>query len=102
MPFHNATNTSEEYIRNIINAVSGRGNLAFILTCQPDTIYTDVDDISWIYNAIDDTNPSNYVRAFYKAFQYGKQTPLQGACTLCKSRDLVPRTYSRPVKIQSD
>ncbi len=70
MPFHNATNTSEEYIRNIINAVSGRGNLAFILTCQPDTIYTDVDDISWIYNAIDDTNPSNYVRAFYKAFQW--------------------------------
>lgn len=70
MPYHNRYGTSEGYIRNIINAVSGRGNLAFILTCQPDTIYTDVDDISWIYNAIDDTNPSNYVRAFYKAFQW--------------------------------
>lgn len=70
MPYHNRNGTSESYITNIINAVSGRGNLAFILTCQPDTIYTDTNDISWIYNATNDTTSSNYVRAFNKAFQW--------------------------------
>lgn len=67
MPFHNANNTSEEFINNIINAVKNYGSLRFILTCNPEKVYTNLNSVSWIYDAVIDETSSNYVKAMQTA-----------------------------------
>ena len=70
MPYHNNNGTSEEFIQSIINAGSGKCNLAFILTCNPNNVYDNPSYVSWIYDAFKDTTSSNYVKAFNTAFQW--------------------------------
>lgn len=68
MPWHNNNGTSINFIRNIVDAVSGEGNnVSFILTCNPTVLYTDLNNLSWIYNAYEDETSSNYVKAIQKA-----------------------------------
>ena len=51
MPYHNNHNDSIVFMNTLINAVKGKGNLSFILTCYPNKLYTNLSDVSWIYEA---------------------------------------------------
>lgn len=70
MPFHNSNNSSEDFIRNIITGVAGNGTLAFILTCEPNNLYTDTSDVSWIYNATVKDTSYSYLASMTKALNY--------------------------------
>ena len=70
MPYHNNNKNSQIFLEDIINGVQGKGNLAFILTCNPSNIYTDLNNLSWIYEATEDTTESNYSRAMRTALNY--------------------------------
>ena len=71
MPCHNKTAangvTSEDFMRNIINAVGSKGTLEFILTSNPKHIYTDLSDVSWIYEASINENSINYLESMSTA-----------------------------------
>lgn len=72
MPYHNKNNDSQIFIQKIINGVQGKGNLGFILTCEPNRIYTNLNDVSWIYNASTTTAETTYSRAMKTALDYVK------------------------------
>ena len=40
MPYHNNHNDSIVFMNTLINAVKGKGNLSFVLTCYPNKLYT--------------------------------------------------------------
>lgn len=68
MPWHNDNNTSENFVRNIIQGVGNTGSLSFILTCYPTRVYTDLSNISWIRQADETKNiASNYSQAINTA-----------------------------------
>lgn len=69
MPYHNENSTSQSFIRNIITAVGNKGRLSFILTCKPTTVYTDLSNISWIFNAVTNENKANYISAMNTALK---------------------------------
>lgn len=75
MPYHNNNNTSEAFVKNIVNAVGNKGSLRFVLTCEPDTVYTNLDNVSWIYDAVEDETSMNYVFAMRTAINSIKNSP---------------------------
>ena len=70
MPYHNNNGTSSNYISEIMSAMQGKGNLGFILTCEPNNVYDNPTDTVWIYDAITDSSAYNYNKSFIKAFQW--------------------------------
>ena len=69
MPYHNNHNDSIVFMNTLINAVKGKGNLSFILTCYPNKLYTNLSDVSWIYEAQENTNSENYKQAMTTALK---------------------------------
>lgn len=69
MPYHNNHNDSIVFMNTLINAVKGKGNLSFVLTCYPNKLYTNLSDVSWIYDAQENTNSENYKQAMITALK---------------------------------
>lgn len=69
MPYHNYHNDSIIFMNTLINAVKGKGNLSFILTCYPTRLYTNLSDVRWIQDAYTDSNPANYRQAMITALK---------------------------------
>lgn len=69
MPYHNFYKDSTVFMRTLISAVEGKGNLSFILTCYPTKLYTNLSDVSWIYEAKENTNSENYKQAMITALK---------------------------------
>lgn len=73
MPWHvpkSGENSATYYTQQIIDGVAGKGDLAFILTCDPTTIYENVTSTDFINKAVDDTSPMHYQQAFTKGIQW--------------------------------
>lgn len=70
MPYHVKNGTAKNYIKQIINGVNGKGDLAFILTCDPTTIYENVTSTDFINKAVSDTSSEHYQQAFTKGIQW--------------------------------
>lgn len=70
MPHHVANGSAPIYIQQIIDGVAGKGDLAFILTCEPNTIYENVTSTSFINKAVKDNSSTHYKQAFAKGIKW--------------------------------
>lgn len=54
------------------SAVANKGNLAFILTCNPNQVITELNNLDWRFSAFENSKASSYVDAMRTATNYMK------------------------------